>query len=178
MRDIEGIEKVVARLKPHMAEIEARFNTENERFIKLIEKPHDVLGRLLKCHLIIEHYLTRFLSEHFGIEDVESAKLGFFNKAMLLPSQASSAAFVKPGILKLNKLRNRAGHELGADFTFDDLGPISEVLNIARAGVPFGTPIEAIEAFTTVACTWLIVPPKEQQQLFVDAFSEVRVNAL
>ena len=48
MRDIEGIEKVVARLKPHMAEIEARFNAENERFIKLIEKPHDVLGRLLK----------------------------------------------------------------------------------------------------------------------------------
>ncbi|HUW75061.1 MAG TPA: hypothetical protein VMV70_00145 [Gallionella sp.] len=177
MRDIEGIEKVVARLKPHMTEIEARFNIENERFIKLIEKPHDVLGRLLKCHLIIEHYLTRFLSEHFGIEDVQSAKLGFFNKAMLLPSQATSAAFVKPGILKLNKLRNRAGHELGPDFTFDDLGPISEVLNIARAGVTFETPIEAIESFTTVACTWLIVPPKEHQQLFVDAFSEVRVNA-
>ena len=178
MRDIEGIEKVVELLKPHMAEIEAHFMAENKRYIQLIEKPHDVLGRLLKCHLIIEHYLTRFLSEHFGIQDVESAKLGFFNKAMLLPSQASSAAFVKPGIIKLNALRNRAGHILGEDFTFQDLGPISEVLNIARAGASFSSPIEAIEEFTTVACTWLIIPPRNHQQLFIDAFSEVRLTAL
>lgn len=178
MRDIEGIEKVVARLKPHMAEIEAHFNAENAKFIALMGKPHDMLGRLLKCHLVLEHYLDRFLSEHFGIEDVESAKLGFFNKAMLLPSKASSAAFVKLGILKLNALRNRAGHNLGADIGFGDLGPINEVLAIARVGVKFKSPIDAIEAFTTVACTWLIVPPKEHQQLFVDAFSEIRVNAL
>lgn len=178
MRDIEGIEKVVARLKPYMAEIEAHFNKENAKFIALMGQPHDMLGRLLKCHLVLEHYLDRFLSEHFGIEDVESVKLGFFNKAMLLPSKASSAAFVKPGILKLNTLRNRAGHNLGTDISFDDLGPIREVLAIARVGVELKSPIGAIEAFTTVACTWLIVPPKEHQQLFIDAFSEVRVNAL
>ena len=178
MRDIEGIEQVVARLKPHMAEIEAHFNAENARFIELMSRPHDVVGRLLKCHLVVEHYLDRFLSEHFGIEDVERAKLGFFNKAMLLPNKAASAAVVKPGILKLNTLRNRAGHNLGSNITFGDLGPISDVLAIARASVKFAEPTEAIEAFTTVACTWLIVPPKEHQQLFVDAFSEVRVNAL
>lgn len=178
MRDIEGIEKVVDRLKPHMAEIEAHFNVENARFIELMSRPHDVVGRLLKCHLVVEHYLDRFLSEHFGIEDVESAKLGFFNKAMLLPSRASSAAFVKPGILKLNSLRNRVGHNLDTNISLGDLGPINDVLAIARAGVNFAESIKAIEAFTTVACTWLIVPPKEHQQLFLDAFSEVRVNAL
>jgi len=178
MRDIDGIEKVVARLKPHMAEIEAHFHQENAKFIALMEKPHDTLGRLLKCHLILEHYLNRFLTEHFGIEEVEEAKLGFFNKAMMLPMKASSAAFVKPGILKLNSLRNKAGHRLGVDIGFEDLGPINEVLGIARAGTQFTTPIDAIEAFTTVACTWLIVPPQEHQQLFTEAFSEIRVNAL
>lgn len=178
MRDIEGIEKVVARLKPHMAEIEAHFNAENAKFIDLMSRPHDMIGRLLKCHLVVEHYLDRFRSEHFGIEDVEAAKLGFFNKAMMLPTKAHSAAFVKPGILKLNSLRNRVGHNLGSDIDFEDFAAINEVLSIARAGVKFQEPIEAIEAFTTVACTWLIVPPKEHQQLFVEAFSEVRVNAL
>lgn len=178
MRDIDGIEKVVARLKPHMAEIEARFDEENARFISSMGKPHDLLGRLLKCHLVVEHYLGRLLSEHFGIEDVESAKLGFFNKAMLLPTRASSAAFVKPGILRLNKLRNQTSHNLGVNVAFDQLGPIHDVLAIARARAKFAEPIEAIEAFTTVACTWLIVPPKEHQQLFNDAFSEIRVNAL
>ena len=178
MRDIDGIEKVVERLKPHMAEIEARFDQENARFIALMGTPHDLLGRLLKCHLVVEHYLGRFLSEHFGIEDVEGAKLGFFNKAMLLPTKASSAAFVKPGILRLNKLRNQTSHNLGVDITFDHLGPISDVLAIARNHATFAEPIDAVEAFTTVACTWLIIPPKEHQQLFDEAFSEIRVNAL
>jgi len=177
MRDIEGIERVVERLRPHMAEIEARFNQENARFIALIQHPHDVVGRLLKCHLIVEHYLERFLTEHFGLDNVGDAKLNFFNKAMLLPTRASSAAFVRPGILKLNSIRNKAGHNLGGEPDFADLGPINEVLRIAKPRVNSNSPIEAIEAFTTVACTWLIVPPKEHQQLFVDAFSEVRVDA-
>lgn len=178
MRDIDGIEKVVERLKPHMAEIEARFDQENARFVALMGTPHDLLGRLLKCHLVVEHYLGCFLSEHFGIEDVEGAKLGFFNKAMLLPAKASSAAFVKPGILRLNKLRNQTSHNLGVDITFDHLGPISDVLAIARNSARFAEPIDAVEAFTTVACSWLIIPPKEHQQLFNEAFSEIRVNAL
>ncbi|MHA6140944.1 hypothetical protein ACX3YC_26550 [Pseudomonas mohnii] len=175
MRDIEGIEKVVAYLQPHMPEIEARFHTENENYINLMNRPHDIIGRLLKCHLVVEHYLERFLSEHYGIENVQSAKLGFFNKAALLPGRASSAAFVKPGILRLNSLRNQVGHNLGADITFNDLGPIDGVLNVARPGIVFASPIDAIEAFTTVVCTWLIVPPKELQPIFTEAFSEVRL---
>ncbi len=160
-----------------MAEIEEHFNRENARFIELIQRPHDVIGRLLKCHLVVEHYLERFLSEHYGLENLAAANLGFFNKAMLLPTQSSSAAFVRPGILKLNSLRNRVGHNLNGEPAFGDIGPIDEVLRIARPNVAFDYPIEAIEAFTTVACTWLIVPPKEHQQLFVDAFAEVRVEA-
>jgi len=176
MRDIEGIEKVVARLKPHWAEIETHFHIENQHFIALMERPHDVLGRLLKCHLIVEHYLDRFLKEHYGIEEVEEARLGFLNKAMLLPSKASSAAVVRPGIIKLNALRNRCGHNLTEEILFADLGPISQVLEIARSGARFATPIEAIEAFTPVACTWLIIAPHDLQELFMDAFSEVRVS--
>lgn len=177
MRDIDGIERVIEKLRPHMAEIEDHFNQENARFIALIEQPHDVVGRLLKCHLIVEHYLERFLSDHYGLDTISDAKLNFFNKAMLLPSEASSAAFVRPGILKLNSIRNRAGHNLGGEPDFADLGTINEVLRIARPKTNFSSPIEAIEAFTTVACTWLIVPPKEHQQLFADAFAEVRVGA-
>jgi hypothetical protein len=101
----------------------------------------------------VEHYLVRFLSEHYSLENVEEAKLGFYNKAMLLPTRGSSAAFVRPGILQLNTLRNRAGHNLGREPQFQDLGPIEEALRIARQGVQFAAPIEAIEAFTTVACT-------------------------
>jgi hypothetical protein len=61
---------------------------------------------------------------------------------------------------------------------FGSLGAINECLAIARQGVSFGGPIDAIESFTTVASTFLIVPPPNLQQVFIEAFSEVRVNAL
>lgn len=175
MRDIEGIDRVVAHLRPHFDQIEARFTAENEKYITLMERPHDVIGRLLKCHLVVEHYLGRFLWEHYGIEDLEAAKLGFFNKAALLPDRASSAAFVKPGIMKLNSLRNRMGHQLGFDITLNDLGPINAVLSVARPNIVFMEPMDAIEAFTTVARTWLIVPPPAHQALFEEAFAEIRL---
>lgn len=79
MRDINGIDKVIERLKPHMTKIEEHFNVENARFIELMAKPHDVLGRLLKCHLVVEHYMERFITEHYGIQNITEVKLSFFN---------------------------------------------------------------------------------------------------
>jgi len=96
MRDIEGIDEVVRLLKPHWAEIDTHFEQENNNFKTLIAQDHDLIGRVLKCHLILEHYITRFLSAHFEIEDLVDAKLSFFQKAKLLPDRGSSAAFVKP----------------------------------------------------------------------------------
>ena len=114
MKDIEGIERVVEKLAPYRADIEAHFNAENERFKKLMGREHDILGRVLKCHLVIENYLERFLSVHYGIEELESVKLTFFQKAKLLPDSAAPSAFIKPGVLELNSIRNRLGHNLNA----------------------------------------------------------------
>src|SRR5437868_70710 len=98
MRDIEGIEEVVRQLEPHWPEIFAHFELENRHFKALIAQDHDLMGRVLKCHLIIEHYLGRFLAGHFGIDDLADAKLTFFQKAKLLPDSGAAAAMVKPGI--------------------------------------------------------------------------------
>lgn len=178
MREIEGIEEAIDILRPHWSAIEDDFNRENERFKALIALDHDILGRVLKCHLIVEHYLGRFLEAHFNLNNITSAKLSFFQKATLLPDSAASAAFVKPGILRLNSIRNQFGHTLEPVLTCADLGSMQNVLDLARPGVAFQKPIDAIEAFTTVACTWLIVPPKGLQQVFADAFAKVRVHAI
>ncbi len=118
---------------------------------------HDLMGRVLKCHLIIEHYLDRFLAAKHHIDNIEDARLTFSQKAKLLPNAGSAVSFVKPGILKLNAIRNRFGHRLEAHVEVAELGPINEVLKVARPGVDFVSGIERIEAFTTVACTWLLV---------------------
>ena len=176
MRDIEGIEAVVEKLKPHWAAIKRQYEHDNRIFIGLISSTHDTLGRVLKCHLIVEHYLDRFLVSHFGIDNFNKVRLTFAQKAALLPDRATAAAFVKPGIVRLNKIRNKFTHSLGAELSDADLSSIRTVLAIARPGVAFESPVEAIEAFTTLACTFLIVAPPDLQQVFAEAFGAVQVR--
>jgi hypothetical protein len=177
MREIEGIERVMDMLQPYWEQIHEDFDRENRHFKALIAQDHDDIGRVLKCHLVVENYLSRFLTEHYNIESLDSARLNFFQKASLLPDSGSAAAFVKPGILRLNSIRNRFGHTLQPALQEHDLGAIPEVLAVARNGVQFDSVVAAIEAFTTVACTWLLVPNQQIQAVFMDAFSEVRANA-
>jgi hypothetical protein len=177
MRDIEGVEDVVRSLAPHWAAIEEHFHRENARYIELLRHDHDALGRVLKCHLIVEHYLDRFLAEFLRIDDLADAKLSFLQKCKLLPNQGSAAAFVKPGILRLNSVRNRFGHTLRPDLDNQDLGTINEILAVARPNHR-GDNLSRIEAFTTVAVTFLVVPPPNLQQAFLEAFHTVRVNVV
>lgn len=115
MRDIKGIDEVVRKIRPHLPEIEESFERENERFKSLLAQAHDLIGRVLKCHLIVENYLDRFLTAHLNVSKLADAKLSFFQKVQLLPSEGHAIAFVKPGIAKLNSVRNKFGHTLGLD---------------------------------------------------------------
>jgi hypothetical protein len=178
MRDIEGIEKVLAVLEPYWAEIHADFDAHNRRFLQLAGANHDLIGRVLKAHLVIENFLNSFLSAHYGISDLADAKLTFYQKAKLLPDGASSTAFVKPGILQLNAVRNKFGHRLDFAVEPDQLSAIYEVLSIARSGSQFPSPVDAIEAFCPVACAFLSVPPPHLEKLFMEAFSHVRTRKI
>ena len=176
MRDIEGIEKVLAVLEPHWAQIQADFDSHNQRFLRLAEANHDLIGRILKAHLIVENFLNSFLTAHYGIVDLSDAKLSFYQKAKLLPDSASSSAFVKPGILQLNSVRNKFGHTLEFEIEPNQISAIYEALSVARSGTRFPTAVDAIEAFCPVACAFLSVPPRNLQELFMEAFSNVHTR--
>ena len=178
MRDIEGIENVLAVLKPYWTEIHANFDAHNQRFLQLAGVDHDLIGRVLKAHLVIENFLNSYLSTHYGISDLADVKLTFYQKAKLLPDGASSTAFVKPGILQLNAVRNKFGHRLDLSVEPDQLSAIYEVLSIARSGAQFPSTIDAIEAFCPVACAFLSVPPPNLQKLFMEAFSHVHTRSV
>ncbi|WP_126423507.1 hypothetical protein [Asticcacaulis excentricus] len=174
MRDIEGIEQVLEALKPHWAEIEQDFDTANARFLELAAGDHEPVGKVLKAHLLVEHHLNEFLPSFFGFGEFHELRLSFAQKARMLPTVGSSAAFVRPGILQLNKIRNKFGHQLNYQIEFPEIQAILDILSIAREGHQFDTPIDAIEAFTPVACAFLQVPPKHLQDAFVNAFKNIR----
>jgi hypothetical protein len=159
-----------------MERIEAHFNEENARFKAMMSQDHDLIGRVLKCHLVVEHYVERYLRDRFGLEELGVARLTFVQKASLLPSLKSTAAFVKPGILRLNAVRNRFGHTLAPDFDTQDLSPIDQVVTVSRPHLKGAPPIDRIEAFTAIVAAWLVVPPKDLEELFMNAFKKVAVR--
>lgn len=174
MKDIEGIERALEVLAPEWPEIEKEFSRQNERYLALASTDHDPIGRVLRIHLVIESFIEDFLTGFYGIEGVRSLRLSFHQKASLLPSRHSSAAFVRPGIIQLNALRNKYGHSLGHKAEQHEISAIYEVLQVARRETAFPDCITAIEAFGPVACAFLSVPPPSLSELFVKAFAEIR----
>ncbi|CAJ0772421.1 hypothetical protein [Ralstonia chuxiongensis] len=174
MKDIEGIDKAIDLLRPHWKEIEDDFNRQNERFLNLLTVDHEPIGRVLRAHLVIESFLDSFLTNFYEIENFDDLRLTFAQKAKLLPSRRSSAAFVRPGIVQLNAVRNKFGHAIDYSIECNSLSALYEVLKYARPNVAFTSHIEAIEAFAAVACAFLSVPPKHLEEVFLTAFADVR----
>jgi hypothetical protein len=173
MRDIDFIPEIVAELRPHLPRIEDRFNQENEAFKDLLAADHDLIGFVLKCHLIVENYINRHLESVSPEHDWKDARLTFSQKVALLPRANLKVAWVLPGIKELNKVRNRFGHSIAARIIFDDLTECLKVLGTARNGKHYNDVAEVIQDFTTVACTWLIIDP-EIDLLFTQAFERAK----
>ncbi|HEU01769.1 hypothetical protein LCGC14_0497200 [marine sediment metagenome] len=176
MREIEGIEQALDILKSHWQELEEQFDRKNHRFLMLMSADHDAIGRVLRAHLVVESFLSTFLSSSLGVEDLESLRLSVFQKASLLPKKGSSASFVRPGILQLNAVRNKLGHQIEHRVKAHEISAISEVLQVARPKVQFDEPIDAIEAFAPVACAFLSGSTPELEEMFTEAFHHISTH--
>jgi len=173
MKDIDGVNEVLEVMKPHMSSIEKHFTEMNDMFLGLINQPHDYIGRVLKCHLVVEHFLTKFLHDYYKIERLDNLKLRFAQKAEMIPQNGLSASFVRPGIIQLNRVRNKCGHDLNSSIERHEISSIYQVLEISRKGLKFDDPVNAIEAFTPIACAFLSLPPPELQEVFICAFKAI-----
>jgi len=176
MREIEGIKEAMDVLKPYWGEIEKDFERNNARFLALVAADHEVIGRVLRSHLVVENFLNSYLQGTFQFDDFDELRLTFAQKAKMLPAGKESAAFVRSGIIQLNKVRNKFGHELDHAIEWGEINSITQILGIARPTAKFTAPIEAIEAFAPVACAFLSVPPKHLREAFVEAFKHVRTH--
>lgn len=176
MKDIDGIGRVLEILEPHWDEVQKHFDRRNGYFLDLISSDHDALGRVLKSHLVIEAFLNDFLKNFYGFNEFEDFRLSFSQKAQMIPPNGVPASWLRPGILQLNRVRNKFGHTAGYTLDRYDITAIYEVLAVARKGVEFAAPTDAIEAFAAIACAFLDVPPKELGEVFVEAFSQIRTH--
>lgn len=175
MRDIEGIEEAVQELSHYWPEILSHFNAENEKYKQLFRQDHQNIGRILKCHLIIEKYLNDYIEYHNNISNLSDLRLTFYQKANMLPKTGSSASIVKPGILQINNVRNKFGHNLNTLVSDNDISSVDLLLQSARPELMRCDPITRIEGFTTVACTWLMNTPPDLEEAYQRAFSKISI---
>jgi len=146
----------------YLNELLSYYTAEHEKFDTLINRDHDLVGQILKFHLVIELYMDNYLSDHYKNPNIDDVKLTYYQKAKLLPED-EIIVLVKNGILEINKIRNKFSHNLDAEFDENDINMITESLSLLDPKGKNDTLIDAIERFTSIACTLFVLPSDLKQ---------------
>ncbi|UIF86088.1 hypothetical protein [Cupriavidus sp. UYPR2.512] len=124
--DTEQFKYVASRTLEIMGGREAAITSmeaEFEAMKKRWDQDTDTIGRILRAHLHVEHYLTEHLqTANPNLGEIDSARLSFAQKVELLKSDAGTIDMIVGGVRHLNRIRNRLAHNLSAGVTEDDAG--------------------------------------------------------
>ena len=81
----------------------------------------DLIGRILRAHLFVEHYMTEYITNtNSRLGDLNQARLSFVQKTALLDATNPDMTDILPGIRQLNRIRNRLAHNLDVQVTGED----------------------------------------------------------
>jgi hypothetical protein len=167
---------------PIMDELTKEAQVAIARFDAAFSADHNAIGRVLKVHLVIEQYLNEHIKAKYKIQNLEELRLSFTQKTLLLKDDLSPAAWVKSAIQNVNTVRNKFSHTLTPKIEWGAINNVIDVLKIARKGVVYKEPIDAIEAFAPVACAFLIEAPSSTrihlEQLLKAGKIKVAANAM
>jgi len=132
-----------------------RFNLEMHQ---LISRNTDELAIVLKCHLILENYIDKFLQAGYPTIKWDFVNLTFSKKLELINTRGTYlAAVLYKAIKKLNSIRNKFAHDFTYEFKNNDLTEIHQAMDLweKAKGKPAGTGIQLIEEFTIWACAMI-----------------------
>ena len=122
------------------------------------------IGRVLRAHLAVEHFLERYISFiNPHLPPLENIRLTFNQKLEMLPDDEPSISFLKPGLRKLNSLRNRMAHRLQVEISDEDRAAILAIpmFNAMRTALAKGKvpkpddPLSVLEDFAMFAANLL-----------------------
>ena len=132
----------------------------NETWLQDIE----LVGRILRAHLVVEHFLTEYLEAcNPKLPSLRKAGLTFDQKVRLLSNDDAAINSAIPGIRRLNQIRNRIAHNLALELTTEDRSAFLGVQFFSalrrekqKRGMSVGEdPIDVLEDFSKLAASWL-----------------------
>lgn len=159
----EAQQAILDLFAPIMDELTKEAQVEIARFDAAFSADHNAIGRVLKVHLVIEQYLNEHIKAKYKIPNFEELRLSFAQKTLFLQDDLSPAAWVKSAIQNVNTVRNKFSHTLTPKIEWGAINNVIAVLKVARKGVAYKEPIDAIEAFAPVACAFLIEAPSSRR---------------
>jgi hypothetical protein len=187
-RPLPDVEKLAARTVELMggrekaiAEMEADYYAMKARWNKDVV----AIGRILRAHLHVEHYLTEHLQhENPNLGDLETARLSFAQKVNLLKTDSAAIQMLLPGIRHLNKIRNRLAHNLEENVTDDDAviflsqamfkGLRDEGAKL-KEGILSAAPLDVLDDFAEFASAMLHNTASAHSQTLRQAMAEIGV---
>ena len=127
----------------------------HEEIARRWDQDASLMGRILRAHLFVEHYLARYLSvRNPNLGPIDDARLTFAQKVALADRSDATVSHLMTGVARLNKVRNRLAHTLNAEVTTEDrdvflsIGMFTALRDaLAQPDVPSMEPIDVLEDF-------------------------------
>jgi hypothetical protein len=165
-----GIDKIIAAADADIAEFSALWDQDAER-----------IGRVLRAHLTVEFFLTRYIEyKNPMLPPLTDARVTFNQKIALLPPNDRMSAALMPGIRRLNQVRNRLAHNLHIEITLDDVNAFLgvDIFRAMRAesakrfGPPSDDSLAVLEAFAKFAAGMLQAGSAKNSAIWAAAFRD------
>ncbi|ABZ76736.1 hypothetical protein Shal_2177 [Shewanella halifaxensis HAW-EB4] len=153
--DHEQVAKRVIELSGGKDKLNREMDGKLEKITEKWNQDVDAIGRILRAHLFVEHFVTEcLLSFNPKLGDIKEARLTFAQKITLIESYSEETKELSKGIRRLNKIRNQLAHNLAGTVTDQDKESLLSVTSfkalrneLAKPGVPSDDNLVVLEDF-------------------------------
>ncbi|MNF57766.1 hypothetical protein D3C76_529900 [compost metagenome] len=142
----------------------------------------DAIGRILRAHLFVEHFVTECLvSFNPALGNIKEARLTFAQKLTLIEDYSVETKELARGIKRLNKIRNQLAHNLSGKVTDEDKESLLSVKSfralrneLAKPASPSDDNLVVLEDFAKHVGARLssLADPNSLAKRFEQVFSE------
>jgi hypothetical protein len=106
----------------------ATFDADFAMIARLWNQNTSIIGRILRCHLFVEHFITEYLTTKHPALDFDKSRLTFSQKVDLVGSHLPpSVSHIIPGVRRLNSIRNRLSHTLTGEISIEDVSVFTSI---------------------------------------------------
>ncbi|MFT3736456.1 MAG: hypothetical protein QM776_15805 [Rhodocyclaceae bacterium] len=151
-------------------------DARQQEFFALWAHDSESIGRVLHAHLVVEHFLTAHLqAQNPKLGDIVEARFTFAQKVALVGDDDRLAKLLIPGLVGLNRVRNRLAHRLKVEIDAEDIQAILSVELYAatlreKQNPKPNDPLWVLEDFAKFAGTLLQSSAAPDNALWAEAF--------